>query len=58
MNLITQIAKNVLKKRIRDNSFSVSCLGTFQTESLNQERKTHFGFEQVNESEKQQKGKI
>lgn len=31
---------------------------TLQTESPNNEKHTHFGFEQVKESEKQKKGKV
>lgn len=58
MNIIVRVANNFLKNRIRDHSFSATCLSTFQAESQNQERQTHFGFEQVSESEKQQKGKI
>lgn len=61
MVLITRIAGNIVYKRlkpIRGYKLSSTCFSTAQTEPFDQEKQTHFGFEQVTEIEKQQKGKL
>lgn len=54
MVLFTRISKNLLNKRICNCKFSLSNLSGIQAET--QENKTYFGFEEVNQTEKQHKG--
>lgn len=58
MVLITRIARKILGKRIRCYKLSSTCFSTARTDPHTQEKQTHFGFEQVTEEEKQQKGKF
>lgn len=57
MVLMTRIVRNLWNRRISIRTFSVANISSNQAETQNKERTTHFGFEQVTESEKDEKGK-